>query len=65
MIVHIARFLVIISGLWLIAVSLMMIHRPKLALSGLSKMARTNLINFAELDLRMLGGAAFVMAAQA
>ena len=61
----IAKSIVVLFGLWLIAVSLLMIYRPKLALSGLSKMASTNLINYTELMLRLVAGIAFVFAAEA
>lgn len=61
----IAELIVVLSGFWLIAVSLLMIYRPKSALTGLSKMASTNLINYTELGLRLLVGIAFVVAAKA
>ncbi|GJL93797.1 MAG: hypothetical protein DHS20C05_02020 [Hyphococcus sp.] len=46
-------------GVWLFAVSLLMIFRPQLALYYLSKMASTNLINYTELSLRMIVGFVF------
>ena len=58
-----AEFIVVLSGFWLIAVSLLMVYRPKIALTGLSKMASTNLINYTELGLRLVAGIAFVVAA--
>lgn len=59
-----ARTLIILSGLWLIAVSLFMIYRPLRALGALSNFASTNLINYTEISLRMLVGVAFIMAAR-
>ena len=51
-----AQWVIIVFGLWLIAVSLLMVFRPQLALYGLSQMASTNLINYTELSLRMIVG---------
>ncbi|NNC38269.1 MAG: hypothetical protein EX271_01150 [Acidimicrobiales bacterium] len=58
-----AKVIVAISALWLIAVSVMMIYRPSVALTGLSKMAGTNMINYTELSLRLIAGLAFIIAA--
>ncbi len=58
MINSIAQWLVLASGAWLIAVSFLMIFNPKTALGYLGKMASTDLINYSELTLRLIAGAA-------
>ena len=58
-----ARTVIILAGLWLIAVSLFMIYKPDKALIALSKFASTNLINYTEISLRMLVGISFIVAA--
>ena len=58
------RWVVILGGVWLIAVSCFMLARPQTALRCLGKMASTNLINYAEISLRMIWGIALVLAAE-
>ena len=60
----IAKFIVALSGFWLIAVSVFMIYRPGAALNALWKMASTNLINYTEITLRMMVGIAFIFVAR-
>ena len=57
----IAYWLLILSGLWLIAVGVFICARPLIALQYLGKMASTNLINYTEISLRMISGFAFVI----
>ena len=58
------RWVVILGGVWLIAVSCFMLARPQTALRCLGKMASTNLINYAEISSRMIWGIALVLAAE-
>ena len=58
MIVSIA--LIILFGLWLIGVSIFALLRPRKAIAAIGNFASTNLINYSELGLRALVGAAFV-----
>lgn len=59
----IAEMIVILFGLWLIAVGVLMLARPRVALHALSKAASTNLINYGEITLRLIVGLALVEAA--
>ena len=58
------QWVVILGGVWLIAVSCFMLARPQTALRCLGKMASTNLINYAEISSRMIWGIALVLAAE-
>lgn len=58
-----ARGGAIAAGAFLIALSLLMILRPRAALAGLSRMGSTPLIHFGELALRGAAGAAIALAA--
>ncbi len=60
----ISQWLIILFALWLIVVSLVMIASPQRALQGLSKMASTNLINYTEITLRLIAGAALATYAE-
>ena len=60
----VAQWMVFLSGVWLIAVSGLMLARPQIALKCLGKMASTNFINYVELSLRMIVGIAFVLYAE-
>lgn len=62
--VTVAQWVVILSGVWLIAVSGLMLARPCIALRCLGNMASTNFINYAELSLRLSAGIAFVLYAE-
>ncbi|NOX82625.1 MAG: hypothetical protein GXP06_06500 [Alphaproteobacteria bacterium] len=58
MINTIAQWLVLASGVWLIAISILMVFNPQTALGYLGKMASTDFINYSELTLRLIAGAA-------
>lgn len=59
----VAQGLVILFGLWLIAVSGLMLARPHVALRYLARAASTDLINYGEITLRMIAGLALVACA--
>lgn len=59
----IARAGGVAAGAFLIALSLLMIVRPRAALAGLSRMGSTPAIHFGELGLRAAAGAAIALAA--
>ncbi|MDB2438472.1 hypothetical protein N9W89_07125 [Hellea sp.] len=50
------RTIVCLFGIWLIAVSIIILLYPQKALSALRKFASTNLINYSELILRFIVG---------
>ena len=58
------QMLIIISGVWLIAVSVLMFVRPQSAIRYVGKAASTNLINYSELTLRGIWGIALVSFAE-
>ncbi len=64
MITTVAQWLVILSGIWLIAVSIFMFASPQTATRCLSKAASTNFINYLELTLRGIWGLALVQYAE-
>lgn len=55
--------LIILSGLWLVAVGILMLASPQAAIRYLGKAASTNFINFLELTLRGVWGLALVFSA--
>lgn len=59
-----AQFLVVLAGVWLIAVGLVAFCRPLTANRLVRKAASTNLINYTELTLRGMGGLALVWSAE-
>ena len=59
-----AFWVVILSGVWLIAATGVMLVRPRIALQFVGKMASTNLINYSELTLRLIWGLALVVYAE-
>lgn len=61
MITTVAQWLVILSGIWLIAVSIFMFASPQTATRCLSKAASTNFINYSEITLRGIWGMALVL----
>ena len=63
MITTISQGIVLLTGVWLIGVSLMMLATPRRALRALSAMGGSNAVHFGELGLRLLVGIAFVLAA--
>ncbi len=54
-----SRFVIIVFGIWLLWVSGAMVTRPSFAIACLRKFASTNLINYTEISLRFIVGAAF------
>ena len=60
---EVARWLAMLIGAWLIAIGLIMLLRPLAALGALGQMGSTNVIHFAELGLRLMGGIVLVVAA--
>ncbi|WP_436355558.1 hypothetical protein [Brevundimonas sp. CEF1] len=63
MITTISQGIVLLTGVWLIGISLMMLAAPRRALRALSAMGGSNAVHFGELGLRLLVGIAFVPAA--
>jgi hypothetical protein len=63
--VEAARWIAISFGLWLIAVSALMIIRPSTALQALQRFGTTAIIHYGELTVRTIMGAALVVAAPA
>lgn len=59
-----AQWLVILFGVWLIAVSTVMLASPQTAARYLSKAASTNFLNYLELTLRGIWGLALVQYAE-
>ena len=51
-------------GVWLIGLSLFMLVRPQASLAALAAMGGTPLIHFGEMALRIVAGAALVLAAE-
>lgn len=58
-----ARLVIVLAALWLTGVAALMLFRPQLALTGLSRMASTALINYGELSLRGLWGVSLIVVA--
>ena len=56
----VAQWVVILSGVWLIAVSGLMLARPCIALRCLGNMASTNFLKVADLLWRLRAGISFV-----
>ena len=63
MITTISHGIVLLTGVWLIGVSLMMLATPRRALRALSAMGGSNTVHFGELGLRLIIGIAFILAA--
>jgi len=59
-----AQYIVLLFGIFLIAVSIFMFVCPKTAKLYLSKAASTNLINYSELSLRGICGIGIVLSAE-
>ena len=59
-----AQILIVISGVWLIAVGILMFLRPQSAIRYIGKAASTNFINYSELTLRGIWGIALVSFAE-
>lgn len=58
-----AQWLAIGVGVWLIGLSLFMLVKPQKSLAALAAMGGTPLVHFGEMALRILAGAALVLAA--
>lgn len=59
-----SQWLAIGVGVWLIGLSLFMLVRPQASLAALAAMGGTPLIHFGEMALRVVAGAALVLAAE-
>ena len=62
MLALLAKVLVVLFGLWLIAVAAVALLRPEVARRTLANMASTPLIHFGEHALRFVAGCAFYVA---
>ena len=63
MLEEVGRWLTIAFGLWLIALSLFMLFRPRKALDVLARMGSTARIHYSELGVRFVAGASVIAAA--
>ncbi|MDP2687705.1 MAG: hypothetical protein Q8O62_10820 [Aequorivita sp.] len=61
MIIEIAKWTLIAFGIFFICVGGIMLFRPKTARETLRKAGSTNLINYAEITIRMIPAAAFII----
>lgn len=61
MIIEIAKWTLIAFGIFFICVGGIMLFRPKAARETLRKAGSTNLINYAEITIRMIPAAAFII----
>ena len=59
-----SQWLAIGVGVWLIGLSLFMLVRPQASLAALAAMGGTPLIHFGEMALRIVAGAALVLASE-
>ena len=59
-----SQWLAVGVGVWLIGLSLFMLVRPQASLAALAAMGGTPLIHFGEMALRVVAGAALVLAAE-
>lgn len=57
---ELSRYALYVAAVWLFAVALLMLMRPRLALQGLDAMGSTPLIHFGEHFLRGLAGLALI-----
>ncbi len=58
-----AKSVVVLFGLFLIAVGFLMLIAPKKARASLQKAGSTNIINYAEITIRMIPAAALILVA--
>ncbi len=56
-----AQFVVILFGIFIISVGVLMLLNPEKALATLQKAGSTNLINYAEITIRLIPAIAFVI----
>ena len=61
MMTTIAQWTIILAGVWLIAVAALMAASPRRALYYLAMAASTDFINYTEITLRLVAGAALVV----
>lgn len=61
MLVEISKWILIIFGVFFIFVGVIMLFKPKTARATLRKAGSTNLINYAEITLRMIPAAALII----
>ncbi|MFN4092362.1 MAG: hypothetical protein ACK4FG_05660 [Brevundimonas sp.] len=59
-----SQWLAVGVGVWLIGLSLFMLVRPQASLAALAAMGGTPLIHFGEMALRIVAGAALVLASE-
>lgn len=59
-----SQWLAVGAGLWLIGLSLFMLADPRRSLRALAAMGGTPLVHFGEMALRIVAGAALVLAAE-
>ena len=61
MMVEIAKWVVILFGVYIILIGFLMLIKPKVARSTLRKAASTNFINYAEITIRLMIGIALII----
>jgi uncharacterized protein YjeT (DUF2065 family) len=59
--IQMAKYVVILFGLFLIGAGLLMLFRPQKAREYLRKVGSNNLINYSEITIRMIPAAALIM----
>jgi hypothetical protein len=62
--VLLAKWTILLFGLFIISVGFLMLFKPEKARATLRKAGSTNLINYAEISLRMIPAAALVLYAE-
>ena len=62
--IQVGKFVVIIFGIFLICVGLLMLFRPTKARDYIRKAGSTNLINYAEITIRMIPAFGLVLSAE-
>lgn len=63
MIATVSQGLVVVAGVWLIGLGVFMLVRPRQALVALSRMGGSPSVHIGEMAMRILAGAAMVLAA--
>ena len=61
MLVTIAKYITLLFGMFLITIGILMLLKPELTRGWLKKAGSTNLINYAEITLRMIPAAAMII----
>ncbi len=62
--IQIAKWIVLIFGIFLILIGFLMLFSPKKARETLRKAGSTNLINYTEISIRMIPAAGLILAAE-